>query len=477
VVAVSLKHVTVRILEASSKPQDRRELFIATTVSNRQPYVGEQVIYTWRFYRRVRIGGANLTPLEFEGLLVEDLGDVREYKTTLNGIDYVVNEIRKALFPSEEGTVTIPGSELTCEVLVQTRRRSRSLFDDFFGRTQTQTKMLRSAPIELDVRPLPSPPAGFSGLVGDFDITSRISKRQLQVGESATLELTISGSGNVASIGEPPMPDLSAFKIYDDKPTTSVDRSSSGLAGRKSFNKALVPMEPGELVVPPFRLVYFDPREGSYRTESTPALSLDVAPADGKEELRLTEFVAPTTGKVAVRILADDILPIDKGLDAISSRRPGRTAGALWLGSLLAPPLAFVGVFALRRRQARMEKDAGLRRRRRALSRALSSLRGMESNARGGDAGESIRLASRCVREYVGDTLGLEGAALTAAETDAHLRARGVDEKLVRETHELLDQLEAAQYGSAQASAALERLTPSIRALLKRLEKQIRRGS
>ena len=71
--------------------------------------------------------------------------------------------------------------------------------------------------------------------------------------------------------------------------------------------------------MPPVTLTYFDPEAGSYRQASTAAIALEVAPAEGKEELRLTESVAPSTGKVAVRILADDILPLYKGLDAVAA--------------------------------------------------------------------------------------------------------------------------------------------------------------
>ena len=45
----------------------------------------------------------------------------------------------------------------------------------------------------------------------------------------------------------------------------------------------------------------------------------------------LTESVAPTTGKVAVRILADDILPDAPRDSTRSSSERLRWAGALWL--------------------------------------------------------------------------------------------------------------------------------------------------
>jgi hypothetical protein len=97
---------TVRIVEASQQPKQSRDLFLTARVSTTSPFVGQQVVYVWRFYRRVRIGDARLQPQEFQGFLVEDLGEVREYQTTVNGVQYLVSEIRRALFPQEEGTTS-----------------------------------------------------------------------------------------------------------------------------------------------------------------------------------------------------------------------------------------------------------------------------------------------------------------------------------------------------------------------------------
>lgn len=45
----------VRILEASEQPREAEGVFLRATVSTTTPYVGQQVIYVWRFYRRVQV--------------------------------------------------------------------------------------------------------------------------------------------------------------------------------------------------------------------------------------------------------------------------------------------------------------------------------------------------------------------------------------------------------------------------------------
>jgi hypothetical protein len=379
---------------------------------------------------------------------MEDLGDVREYESVINGKGFRVSEFRKALFPQEEGTLTVPGTTLRVQVAVANPdRRRRGIFDDFFGRTVTEPRILRTDPIELTVRPLPAPPPDFSGLVGDFRLDARLSKKELRVGETATLTYTISGTGNAQMISEPKLPDLPRVKIYDDKPTSDLNRLDSGLSGSKSYRKALVPLVPGEITLPSLTLTYFEAKSGSYRTSRTPKLALRVNPAEGEEELRLTESMAPNAGKVAVRILADDILPVHRGLDAVDPRWPGtgRGARAAFFGALASGPLLFFGLAVFHRRRERQAADAGWRRRRGAFGRARRALAELE---RAPDLRTAAHLGSRLLRDYIGDKLNQEGGALTPAEAAGRLQESGVEEELASRVEAALTRLEAILYGA-----------------------------
>ena len=443
--------VNIRVRPASSRPAEERLVYTRARVSNTSPFVGEQVIFTWSFLRRTRSAtNAQLLSQELAGFLVEDLGEVREYRTTIEGQQYEVSEIRKALFAQEAGTIVIPSWELSCEVVVagrQQQRRRRGLFDDFFGRSETETRVLRSRPIELEVKPLPIPPADFSGLIGEFRIASEVSKRQLEVGESATQKITIAGNGNIQMISEPTL-DLASidFKIYRDQPVSSIQRTRTGLRGEKAFPRALVPLREGSLTVPAVSLTYFDAQAGSYRLARAAAVVLDVVPASQPEDLRLTESMAPTTGKVAIRILADGLSPNYLGLDLLESRRSGDWTGPVWLAS---PAMLFFALFVTQRRRARRASDHRLRRRS-ALRAAHRELAAVD---RSGTSERHEEALSRVVRSFIGDCLGVEGAALTAEECVEGLRRRGVDGEAAKQLGRVLGRLEAAQYGSSAGDA------------------------
>ncbi len=453
----------VAVLEATSTPSQSRDYFLTTQVSDPSPYVGQEVIFTWRFFRRVQLTDARLQPLQFGELVAEDLGEVREYSATHQGVEYVVSELRKALFAQRPGRLTVPGSELTIGVPVR-RARGRSLFDDVFGAVEAETRFVRSPPIALDVRPLPPPPPGFSGLVGAFDIAAGQSKKTLAVGESATLEITVSGAGNAQQIALPPMPELAEFKVYDDQPTTSLERTLQGLKGKRTFRKALVPTTAGVLTIPSLALVYFDQAATDYRTASTRELSLEAASAGAAEDLRLTESVAPTTGKVAVRVLADDILPVVRDPRALRGQELEGVGGVLWGLGWFLPAAGYLGFVWQQRRRQRYAADRGLLRRQRALRQALSELGQVGQRP----AGERPLRVSRLLRAYIGDRLGCEGAALTPGEAQARLLAAGADDGLARRRADKLERLEAAQFSGRAGGEAVPVL--GIGALLHQIE-------
>ena len=203
---------------------------------------------------------------------------------------------------------------------------------------------------------------------------------------------------------------------------------------------------------------------------------MDVAPSTDKEDLMLTESVAPTTGKVAVRILADDILPIVRDLDALAPQRVSGLRALGWTAGALTPPMGFIALLFYRRRQDRFRRDKGLRRRQRALKTALRGLRELAADEQAQrDRGLLARRASVCLRHYVGDRLGAEGGVLTSREVEEMLAAAEIEPATVRRCREVLERLEAAQYG-ALSGAGLEhaQLVRTLEQLVQELDRQTR---
>ena len=61
--------------------------------------------------------------------------------------------------------------------------------------------------------------------MGTFNLETSVSKKQLEVGDTTTLAITIRGTGNIKDAQAPEFPSLPYFKVYDDQPTLTVDTS------------------------------------------------------------------------------------------------------------------------------------------------------------------------------------------------------------------------------------------------------------
>lgn len=453
----------IEVGEPAPRAPEQMRVLVEASVSTAEPYVGQQVIYVWRFFQRVEAHDLQLQTPEPDGVTVEPLGKTGPYRTERNGQEFLVQEVRWALFPQVAGRLVIPPLALRCRLPREQRPDQlepfRRRLQQAFGVQATELRILRTRPIELEVRPLPAAPEGFSGLVGSFRLQARLSRRQLAVGKSATLTLTVAGEGNAQMIPEPRLPEIPGLKIYHDRPSSALDPSTEGLSGRRVFRKDLVPQRPGNLTLPPVRLTYFDPETASYRTARTPELTLQVAPSEEPEDLHLLEASTLGVGKAPVQILAEDAMPPITG-PAVLGPRVGVLETLFWTG-LLAPPGAFLALLLLRLRSRQAEDPA--RRSRAEAERELERLVGEERP-------EVVAAhASRALRGLVGRRLGLEGGALTAVEAARAVAATGAPPEVWVRLEEILSRLEAIRY-STGSDIDLEDLEVETRGLLERLD-------
>ena len=448
-------------------------IFARASVSNKNPYLGQQIIYTLRLFRRVELSGASVD-VAFDGFTVEELGEQTNFQRVIGGKRYEVHEFRRALFAQEDGKLTIKPGSFTANVVVSAPSRRRfGLFDDFFGRREVQTREIRSNPIEIDVQPLPPAPSGFSGLVGHFKINAQLSKLDLPAGDSTTLTVTISGAGNVHQISEPEIPKLDQFKVYRDKASSARGNDDTLIRGSRTFRLSLVPLAPGEIEIPGIPLLFFNPDTGKYVTRRSKAKIIQVRPPEGKEDLNLTEFLAPSSGKVAVKVLGDDILPIYTQLDALKTDALSPTTATIWSAGIFAPPLAFFLFSIIRRRKETLLNDEDLRRKRSALRTAQRSLNKLKHHS-STDPQQTIAQATTTLREFLGDQLACSGRALTPQEASTLLEARRVSTETVRELRDLLELAESLQYG-APANGS-QRAPAEVLGQVNRLVKELNRS-
>ena len=474
---ISSNKITLKISSAGAKPQAAKDLFITTTVSTKSPYVSEQVIYTFRLFRSVRIANASLENPSFEGFLVEPLGKERQYETVMNGKTFLVSEIKQALFPTREGILKIDPAKVQCEVMIQTRRRGGFFDDSFFGFSRTEPKVLHADPITLEVKPLPDEGKTplFSGLVGNFDLVTSLSKKQLEAGDTTTLTITIKGEGNIRDAHSPEFPAPAHFKVYDDKPILTVQNSGDVFGGTLMIKKALVPLKEGTLKVPSLVLTFFNPEFSRYELCKSKPLTMQVLPPKDKEKLHLVEAMGTTTSKEEIKILGKDILPIHTSLSALKPYRLD-----IWYWTYMAlfflPIAGYTGCTLIKRRKERLEEDLGYARSKDAMKKFNKNIIAAKKQIRNEDSAEFYRRTSKALKDFLGDKLNLTGSALTPAEIENQLYMFKIKKEQVGRLKKVLSILESGQFAFQRHSKEeKENLLEQVKELTRGFEKSIKR--
>ena len=366
---------TQPITIAVQKPSNRetagnRTAFVVTTLSSNKAYVGEQLVYTFRVFHRIDAKNLNLSlPFDKTRFHKEELGEPKSYNKIINGLQYHVQELSLALFPLKKGQYEIPSSIIELDLIHSTQNRSsRDPFSQFFGRrTRAEHKVLRSQPLSIEVLPLPDgAPEGFENIIGQFNISAELGKNDLEVGDTTTLTLTVSGKGNVRDISfeEPALKGY--FKIYPDKPEFHQTIRNNEIMGEKVFKFALVPLEAGSRTLPKFSLPFFDPGKAQYRVAQTPPIPLNIKPSATKEKLNLVQSRQQNAQAPEIEILGRDIFPIYTELGKFQNDGIQSHSSAFLGISFGSPVILFILSAFIIKQQKRMKYDVAFYRRRNA---------------------------------------------------------------------------------------------------------------
>jgi hypothetical protein len=471
--------VTIHVIRSAEAESGGKDLFVTTEVDRSSPFVGEQILFRLKFFRRINVANASLGDISFEGFQTADAGKEATYTANVDGVRYQVTEMRKLLIPSHAGTITIPEARLQCQVAAAGRQRTPGqLFgDDFFsfGLQRTTTKVLRSRPITLHVRSLPQegkPPA-FSGVVGSFTLSAELDKKEVRRGESVTLTMKVKGKGDLSGASRPVIQGIERFKAYDDQPVTSRNFVNGHVVSEKIFKTALVPLNAGDIENPEVSFWYFDPDTGKYRRASAAMPRLHVLPADEREKSLVVEGQGTAAPKQNVQLVGKDILPIDTDVHAVKDETFRPLAPAV-LAVLLVPPLLFLGVLVAKRKRDKLAMDIGFARSTKAIKQARKGIDEAAVLAKGTDLKKCCAHLSKTFKTYLGDKLNRTGEAMTPVELKEALQTRISHDPLVERTVALLHELELRQFapGTYEPDATVK-LVQEVWDLIHQMEKKL----
>jgi hypothetical protein len=337
-----------------------------------------------------------------------------------------------AVFELERDFVLLCPGEWTLQSPSLRFAYATSFRTDAFGDRTPQDRRdetLSGAAWTVLVEPLPEVgrPPGFSGAVGSFAVSATAEPRELAVGESAKLELTISGAGDLARCAVPRLERAEGLRAQG-----WVDELRPGA---RVITYDLVAASAGPTAIPAIEFSYFDPAPpGTYRVATTEPIPLKV-----------------NGGAM------DPVVPAPPDEPTVP---PSRTWKQVLVFLFAFAALALARVALVLRRRARAGEPGGVDE---GIARSVAR---EVSSRPAGELGHALA-------EYLASRLECPVPAVIGPGLTARLEAAGIPPQGAHAVAELLEELVEARYGGAAASDAAER----TRVAVELLEIQFRRAS
>lgn len=442
----------------SSSNRSGGDIFIKTQVSKTKVHEQECILLSYKLYfAGVDVAQfTNNTKLpEFKGFLKQELeqGDVQTELEHYNGRNYQTAILyRTLLFPQKSGDIEIDPANFEAVLRVQNRQQIRSIFDDFFATYSNVTKPLTAPGVTVHVLPLPAgKPAGFSGGVGTFSVSSSISSNSITTNDALTVKLSISGKGNMKMVKTPSIDWPDGFEVYDPKVSNNFKSTTAGVSGSKDIEYLAIARAAGDYVIPPVTFSYYDTNDNTYKTLRTEEYTVHVARGAGE-----TDQTVVTTGtftnKEDIQKLGTDIRYIDtKPLPA--EERKGAGLNGLWWLWYLVPALVSLLLFILFRKQIRDNQDLTKVRYRKANKVAQKRLKKAAKLMNAGQDAAFYEEIERAAWTYLSDRLSIPQANLTKENIADILRSKNVSEEQIKEVTDVLSTAEFARYAPAAAGS------------------------
>ena len=397
-------------------------VFLEAEVDETRPYVQGGVTLTVRLHADDRVLDGALSEPTADDAIVERLGEDKTYRTQVGGRDYAVIERKWSIFPQRSGPLTVSPVRFEGTVREAQPRAARdpfgdpfgrarglggrdpfaaffgnrgfggaglggSLFEEFFGSGGAPVRS-QAAGVSLDVQPKPAAaegkwwvPARDVSLIEQWEQDPPV----FRVGEPVNRLVGVRAAGiSAAQLPELELPEVAGLKQYSEPAVEETLTTEDEVIAVKARETAIIPTQPGELVLPAVELEWWDTAADEPRTARLPARTIEVIGGSG---LAAAPPATPAHG-------APTAPPDDPAAIASAPAASSALSSPVALVCLGTAVLALGGAlgWSVQRRRARTSPAPSPAR---AAASGRSQLRDaerrLEAACRAGDPGQALR--------------------------------------------------------------------------------------
>lgn len=267
--------IRVRSASAATTGAGKQPIYTETLVDKESVHIQEQLVLTHRLYTSVQLSDLSLSDLNVPDVIMQKIGD-NQFQKIINGRNYLIVEVKYALFPQVAGKLVIPALRFGAY-----ESNGRSQFGGFTNRGTRIFRSTESKTIDVMVRPahiaadqwMPS---------SEVQLAEQWSTdlNNLTVGEPVTRAIAISAAGLTgAQIIPIQMIESDDYKIYPDQPQLQEQAKGSTIVGTRTETLAMVPGRAGEITFPAINVKWWDTVNQRMQTASLAAKTVRVSPS------------------------------------------------------------------------------------------------------------------------------------------------------------------------------------------------------
>ena len=451
------------------------DLYIKIFVSKVKVHREEHLIATIKLFSRL-----NITRLEnaklpsFQGFITEELAIpplTSLNRERINDQVYLTGVLKKyILYPQKSGEIKIDPFELDIFYQKPGNRRSRNMFDDFFGAIDSEGRKVISNSVTINVSDLPkNKPFSFSGAVGQIKLSASVDNSNVNTNDAVNLKVKISGNGNLKYINPLKIEFPSDFDVYDPKINDNIKYSESGAVGNKTFEYLMIPRHAGEFTIPSFSFSYFDTETDQYKTQKAGPFNIKVAKSEG--DTMVTVSTAFT--KEDVKFLGMDIQFIKKDIKLKKTNQFLFGTRTFYMAYVFGI-LLFLIIFLFRKKKMKESANIILVKNKKAKKFARKRLKKasgfMKQNQREAFYEELVK----ALWGYISDKLGIPVANLSKDNARSEMLNKKVDEEYIEQILNIIDRCEYARYAPVTEETKMDTLYKDAIKVISKLQQKLK---
>lgn len=302
---IQLTVVSSSLAKQIEKGNNIPEIAVDAEIDNKNPFVQQQIIYTYKLYDSGGLYGDAPSILDdgSNDWIVKGLGEPIINRRIINGKTLREIKFKYALFPQKSGKLKTP--EIIFKgYYVTENTQNKNAFErvfnqgfvnmDFHGMFATRNPVtLKADPIIVDVKSIPETsnkswwlPASKVSLTAEWNDKNPV----FRVGEAIGISVYLKAIGVI----ENQLPDIKfneidGVKQYPEKPITMGSKNNDNIISIKKFSNVFIPEKPGKIIIPELSVSWYNVKSGQLEKAILPAQTIMVLPASGSNDTNRME--------------------------------------------------------------------------------------------------------------------------------------------------------------------------------------------